>query len=261
MGVGQMVLAADHVGDPHLDVVQHHREVVERVAVGAEQDQVLGVGAVALHQSEDRILEPGLPYPRHLEPDREGLARLRAPGRLRRRQVAVGIGGRGGPARGLRAEAVGDCRLHVPVRARLFGGEVAVRSPPPPAAGGRRRGASPHCPTGRRSSRRGRAPATSSPSRIERREASVERWRSVSSIRSRKAPPCWRAYSQLNSAVRADPMCRYPVGEGAKRTRVLMPLMVPHLYPIRQAGGVLSPAGPRRPRSHRQGPIRATTSR
>jgi hypothetical protein len=31
-------------------------------------------------------------------------------------------------------------------------------------------------------------------------------------------PPWWRAKSQLKSAVRAPPICRKPVGEGAKRT-------------------------------------------
>lgn len=33
-------------------------------------------------------------------------------------------------------------------------------------------------------------------------------------------PPVLRAYSQLNSAVRAPPTCRLPVGEGAKRTLI-----------------------------------------
>src|SRR5438132_4994907 len=42
---------------------------------------------------------------------------------------------------------------------------------------------------------------------------------SVSSMRSTNAPLFFRAQSQLNNAVRAPPMCRYPVGEGAKRTR------------------------------------------
>src|SRR4051812_47359047 len=32
-------------------------------------------------------------------------------------------------------------------------------------------------------------------------------------------PPILRAQSQLNSAVRAPPMWRYPVGDGANRTR------------------------------------------
>ena len=47
--------------------------------------------------------------------------------------------------------------------------------------------------------------------------ASVERSRSVSSMRSSIVPPLWRAKSQLNKAVRAPPMCRKPVGDGAKR--------------------------------------------
>jgi hypothetical protein len=51
-------------------------------------------------------------------------------------------------------------------------------------------------------------PSQSSPSKIASIAASVERARSVSSIRSRYLPPWWRANSQLNSAVRAPPMCR-----------------------------------------------------
>src|SRR5580704_10903260 len=42
---------------------------------------------------------------------------------------------------------------------------------------------------------------------------------SVSSMRSTNVPECWRANSQLNSAERALPTWKYPVGEGAKRTR------------------------------------------
>src|SRR3546814_3768865 len=36
-------------------------------------------------------------------------------------------------------------------------------------------------------------------------------------MRSRNLPPWWRANSQLNSAVRAPPIWRKPVGDGAKR--------------------------------------------
>src|SRR5260370_14200929 len=42
---------------------------------------------------------------------------------------------------------------------------------------------------------------------------------SVSSIRRTKTPWCWRANSQLYSALRALPTWNIPVGEGAKRTR------------------------------------------
>ena len=48
----------------------------------------------------------------------------------------------------------------------------------------------------------------------------VERSRSVSSMRSTSSPPTWRASSQLNSAVRAPPMCSAPVGEGANLTLI-----------------------------------------
>ena len=42
---------------------------------------------------------------------------------------------------------------------------------------------------------------------------------SVSSMRSTKAPPLWRAYSQEKSAVRTPPTCSRPVGDGANRVR------------------------------------------
>src|ERR1019366_10635562 len=41
---------------------------------------------------------------------------------------------------------------------------------------------------------------------------------SVSSMRSTNVPPYWRAKSQLNSADRAPPTWKYPVGDGANRT-------------------------------------------
>src|SRR5688572_15523624 len=40
-------------------------------------------------------------------------------------------------------------------------------------------------------------------------------------MRRMNTPPWRRASSQLNSAVRAPPTCRYPVGDGAKRTRIV----------------------------------------
>ena len=53
---------------------------------------------------------------------------------------------------------------------------------------------------------------------MELSDASVLRSTSVSSMRRIIVPPLWRAYSQLKMKVRALPMCRKPVGEGAKRT-------------------------------------------
>src|ERR1017187_9991127 len=56
------------------------------------------------------------------------------------------------------------------------------------------------------------------PSYIEVSEASVLRSTSVSSMRRIIVPPLRRAYSQLKMNVRALPMCKKRVGEGAKRT-------------------------------------------
>lgn len=50
----------------------------------------------------------------------------------------------------------------------------------------------------------------------------LERKRSVSSMRRWKWPPKWRASSQQKMAVRAPPMCRCPVGLGAKRVTTFM---------------------------------------
>ena len=44
-------------------------------------------------------------------------------------------------------------------------------------------------------------------------------------MRSRYRPPKWRASSHENSAVRAPPTCRYPVGEGANRVMTVSVLM------------------------------------
>src|SRR6266508_3595770 len=54
--------------------------------------------------------------------------------------------------------------------------------------------------------------------RICSMEASVERERSVSSMRRTNTPLWWRAKAQLKSAVRAPPTWKDPVGLGAKRT-------------------------------------------
>src|SRR6185437_14635153 len=62
-------------------------------------------------------------------------------------------------------------------------------------------------------------PSHCSPWRMPSTISGVERSRSVSSILRTSVPPSCRAKSQLNRAVRAPPTCKYPVGDGAKRTR------------------------------------------
>ena len=53
---------------------------------------------------------------------------------------------------------------------------------------------------------------------MARSKRSSERAASVSSMRTTKRPPAWRAKRKLYSAVRAVPMWSDPVGLGAKRT-------------------------------------------
>ena len=55
--VRQMVLAADDVGDAHLDVVADDREIIERMAVRAEQDEILGVGIIAFLKAVNRVFK------------------------------------------------------------------------------------------------------------------------------------------------------------------------------------------------------------
>src|SRR4029450_6067520 len=67
--------------------------------------------------------------------------------------------------------------------------------------------------------------------------SSVERERSVSSMRRMNVPRWWRARSQLKSAVRAPPTWRWPVGLGAKRTRIGVGTSVPLEEPAPRGAG------------------------
>ena len=65
----------------------------------------------------------------------------------------------------------------------------------------------------------GAMPSQSSAAMIPSVHSGRLRASSVSSIRRMNVPPCCRTKSQLNSAARALPTWKYPVGEGAKRAR------------------------------------------
>ena len=60
---------------------------------------------------------------------------------------------------------------------------------------------------------------------------------SVSSMRKTNVPPVWRAYAQLNRAVRTIPTWGLPVGEGQKRTRTLLSDTINHR--IRQSANTI----------------------
>ncbi len=69
-----MVLPADDVRDLHLDVVAHDREIVERMAVGPKQDQVLGVRVIAFLYAINCVIKRGASVLGDLQSDRERLA-------------------------------------------------------------------------------------------------------------------------------------------------------------------------------------------
>src|SRR5204863_161093 len=79
---------------------------------------------------------------------------------------------------------------------------------------------------------------------------------SVSSTRRTNTPLFFRAHSQLNRAVRAPPMCRYPVGEGAKRTRTMGAAEIAEVIVRRHAPARAVARVPRgiAPRRRRRGP-------
>ena len=213
-----MVGAADDVRDAHVEVIDHDGEVVERRAVGARDHEVV----------LERVLERALAADDVADDDRA---------------------------------VVGDAQAHraLPL---VLAAEAAVAvllvpgldlRPGPPWSGRRGPSSSSLCTTSAwRSPRSDWNTGSSSQSSSSQRRASkicstfsgVERSRSVSSIRSRNWPPLPRARSQLYSAVRAPPMCRAPVGEGANRTRIWTQHAMKRGRPdLMLIGAHVSPAG------------------
>jgi hypothetical protein len=66
-----MVDAAYHVGHAHVVVVDHHGEIVGRVAVRAQDDQIVEVFVGKHHAALHGVLDHGFALARGLEPDRE----------------------------------------------------------------------------------------------------------------------------------------------------------------------------------------------
>ena len=66
-GVVDVIVAAHHVGDAHVQIVHHHREVVRRIAIGTEDHQIIEFGireldaalhlVVPRHCAVERVLE------------------------------------------------------------------------------------------------------------------------------------------------------------------------------------------------------------
>src|SRR6266851_1067733 len=56
-GVGNVIRAADDVGNPHIHVVGDHAQVVSWTAVGTQQNEVFEFTVGELHAAEDGVVE------------------------------------------------------------------------------------------------------------------------------------------------------------------------------------------------------------
>ena len=200
-----MVVAADDVGDAHVVVVHHHRLHVGRRAVAAQHDHVvqLGVG--------DRAPRPAQgPRP----PSRR---RCGAFSRIDRRDARRRLRSDRGRASGRRsaAAALGLLPARASRRAPRACSSSGRRCPRPAAARATSawRAARANWKTRRRPSRR---PSQSRPSRIavDRRLGGALAVGVLDAQQELAA--VWRANSQLNSAVRAPPICSIAGGRGGE---------------------------------------------
>ncbi len=83
-GVDQVIVAPDHMGDAHVVVVDHHREHIGRIAVAAQQHEIVEVFVLPDDAALDLVLDHGLAGLRRLQTDRG----LDAGGRILRIAVA-----------------------------------------------------------------------------------------------------------------------------------------------------------------------------
>ena len=65
-GIGEMVVAADDVGDAHVVVVDHDGQHVGRRAVRAQQHEVVEILVLPDHAALDRVLDHRLALRRRL---------------------------------------------------------------------------------------------------------------------------------------------------------------------------------------------------
>nr|WP_263975361.1 hypothetical protein [Leptolyngbya sp. 7M] len=124
--VRQMVLAANDVRDLHLDVVADDREVIERMSVRTQQNEVLDLGIITLLQSVNLILKRRLAGFGDFQPYRERLARGGSCVGFVTRQIAIGIVAHilvGALSTGAFLDRV----LYVSVRRSFFRREIAIR--------------------------------------------------------------------------------------------------------------------------------------
>ena len=115
--VRQMVLAADHVADHHRGVVDHDREVVERSAVGADDDQVATESrCIDLDPAANEIVKDDAPL---ADPEANGRASSLG------LEIATLVGRQPGTSTDIVRRLVGSL-LGLPVGIELVGGAVAA---------------------------------------------------------------------------------------------------------------------------------------
>ncbi len=126
-GVGEVVLAAHDVRDPHVGVVDGDREVVERRAIGAGDHEVVEQPVLEGGLAADHVPHDGLALVGHAQPHGRALASLR------HRRAAIA-----GPARRLLGRASPPRRPPCPSRRRRSraAARAARRSAPSARSGG-----------------------------------------------------------------------------------------------------------------------------
>src|SRR5690606_6383552 len=100
-GVVYVVVAANHVGDLHVDVVDHHAEVVGGCTVGACNDEVVELGVVEGDGALDHVI-PGRDAFRRVAKPHHRLSAFR-----NGRQGFAGFGAPGAVIAGLQAGGTG----------------------------------------------------------------------------------------------------------------------------------------------------------
>ena len=85
-GVGEVLFAADHVGDAHVVVIDRDGEIVDHRAVGAQEDEILQILVGKTHRVADTVFDHRVAVHRRLEAHHmrrallDGTRRLVAPG-------------------------------------------------------------------------------------------------------------------------------------------------------------------------------------
>ena len=110
MVFAHVVLAADDVGDPVANVIDHITEKIQGLAVGTYNDKILDIAVGSADGAQHLVLiDNGALFARHFETDHGGLSPGFAGGNFCLREVAAGaiiakipLGGQGGLAFGFK---------------------------------------------------------------------------------------------------------------------------------------------------------------